>query len=228
MKFKAVIFDLFGTLVDNFTYQEHREMLANMADALSIPSEDFIRLWIEGFRERVTGKFATPQSNILYICEKVGVTPVEGQVERAIEIRRQFARESLTPRSDARDTILRLKEMGIKIGLISDCTYEVPTLWDQSAFFDLIDVPIFSCVAGIKKPDPRIYKLALDGLSVNPEECLYVGDGSSHKLTGARKIGMHPVLIQPPYEDETAYKVDPEDWKGTKIGALKEILELVK
>ncbi len=228
MRFKAVIFDLFGTLVDNFTYQEHRDVLSEMADALSIPSQDFIQLWIETFRERVTGAFATPESNILYICDKVGVSPEDGQIKRAIEIRREFTRDSLTPRSDARDTIHRLKEMGLKIGLVSDCTYEVPTLWDQSAFSDLIDVPVFSCSAGIKKPDPRIYKMALDGLSVNAEECLYIGDGSSHELTGAKRMGMHPVLIQVPYEDETAYKVDPEEWKGTRIGALREILELVK
>ena len=228
MKFKAVIFDLFGTLVDNFSYQEHRDMLSDMAFALSIPPEDFIRLWIETFNERVTGKFATPESNLIYICDKIGVSPEAGQIEWAIEIRREFTRSSLTPRSDARDTILKLKEMGLKIGLVSDCTYEVPTLWDKSAFLDLIDVPIFSCVAGIKKPDPRIYELALDGLGVTPKESLYIGDGSSHELSGARKVGMHPVLIQVPYEDETAYKVDPEEWKGSKIGALKEILEIVR
>jgi putative hydrolase of the HAD superfamily len=228
MKFKAVIFDLFGTLVDNFSYQQHRDMLSEMADALAIPSQDFIGLWIETFRERITGIFETPQSNILYICEKVGVNPKEGQIERAIGIRREFTKNALTPRSDARDTIMRLKEMELKIGLVTDCTYEVPTLWDKSAFVELIDFPVFSCVAGIKKPDPRIYKMALDGLGVNPGDCLYVGDGSSHELTGAQKVGMHPVLIQVPYEDETAYKVDPEEWKGPKIGALKEILELVK
>jgi putative hydrolase of the HAD superfamily len=228
MRFKAVIFDLFGTLVDNFSYQEHRDMLSEMADAVSIPSHEFIKLWIETFRERVTGVFATPESNILYICDKIGVSPEDGQIKRAISIRREFTRGSLTPRSDARDTILTLKEMGLKIGLVSDCTYEVPTLWDQSAFLDLIDFPVFSCSAGIKKPDSRIYKLALEGLGVDPKDCLYVGDGSSHELTGAKRIGMHPVLIQVPYEDETAYKVDPEEWKGTRIGSLSEILELLK
>jgi hypothetical protein len=38
---------------------------------------------------------------------------------------------------------------------------------------------------------------------------------------------MHPVLIQPPYEDETAYKVDFEEWKGPRIGALREILDMI-
>jgi putative hydrolase of the HAD superfamily len=227
MRFKAVIFDLFGTLVDNFSYQEHRDMLSEMAFVLSIPSEDFIHYWIQTFNERVTGKFKTPESNIIHICKEVGVDPEDGQIDRACDIRRNFARRSLTPRRDAETTIVELKSLGHKIALVSDCTYEVPVLWEETVFPKLIDIPVFSCLVGIKKPDPRIYKVALDGLGVNPQDCLYIGDGSSHELTGARKVGMHPVLIQVPYEDETAYKVDPEKWKGTKIGALSEILDLI-
>lgn len=227
MRLKAVIFDLFGTLVDNFSYQEHRDMLSQMAFALSIPSEDFIDLWIQSFNERVTGKFKTPESNILHICKEIGVDPEEGQVFRACEVRREFTKSSLTPRGDVESTILKLKSLGIKTALVSDCTYEVPVLWDETVFPGLIDVPVFSCVVGIKKPDPRIYKVASEGLGVNPNDCLYIGDGSSHELTGARKVGMHPVLIQVPYEDETAYKVDPEKWKGTKIGAIGETLDLI-
>ncbi len=222
-----MIFDLFGTLVDNFSYEEHRGMLSEMAISLSIPSENFIDLWIETFDERVKGKFRTPESNIIYICEKIGVNPEEEQIERACEIRRDFTRRSLTPRADAEPTILKLRSMGLKIALVSDCTYEVPVLWDETVFPKLIEVPVFSCVVGMKKPDPKIYKIALDGLGVDPDDCLYVGDGSSHELTGARRVGIHPVLIQPPYEDETAYKVDPEEWKGTRIGALGEILDLI-
>lgn len=228
MRFKAVIFDLFGTLVDNFSYQDHRDMLSEMALALSFPSEDFIKLWIETFNDRVKGKFKTPESNIIHICDELGVYPEEEQVKRACEIRREFTRSSLIPRNDAEPTILKLKSMGLKIALVSDCTNEVPVLWDETVFPKLIDFPVFSCVAGMKKPDPKIYKIALDGLGVNPDDCLYVGDGSSHELSGAKRVGMHPVLIQVPYENETAYKVDPEEWKGTKIEALKEILELIR
>lgn len=227
MRFKAVIFDLFGTLVDNFSYQEHRDMLSEMAISLSIPSENFIELWIKTFNERVKGKFRTPQSNIVYICKEMGVNPEKGQIERACEIRRDFTRRSLTPRADAEPTILKLRSVGLKIALVSDCTYEVSVLWDETVFPKLIEVSVFSCVVGMKKPDARIYKIALDGLGVNPDDCLYVGDGSSHELTGARRVGMHPVLIQVPYEDETAYKVDSEEWKGPRIEGLREILDMI-
>jgi putative hydrolase of the HAD superfamily len=228
MKFKAVIFDLFGTLVDNFTYQEHRAMLSEMAETLSVSSEDFINLWVGSFKDRVIGKFKTPESNILYICNRIDVNPQEEQIKIACKIRREFTWRALTPRHDCESTILKLKSMGLKTALVSDCSSEVPILWDDTQFTKLIDYPVFSCVIGMKKPDPKIYKIALDGLKMQPNDCLYVGDGSSHELKGAQKVGMHPVLIKPPYEDETAYKVDFEEWEGEKIGALKEILDLIR
>jgi putative hydrolase of the HAD superfamily len=228
MKYSAVIFDLFGTLVDNFSYQEHRDMLSEMAEAISVPSDDFIKLWIETFRERVTGVFNTPESNIIHICKEIDAYPNEENIKTACKIRREFTRKSLTPRADCESTILKLRSMDLKTALVSDCTSEVPVLWDETVFSKLIDYPVFSCVIGIKKPDPKIYKVALEGLGVEAKDCLYIGDGSSHELTGAQKVGMHPVLIKPPYEDETAYKVDFEEWDGEKIGALKEILELIQ
>jgi putative hydrolase of the HAD superfamily len=60
---------------------------------------------------------------------------------------------------------------------------------------------------------------------VKPQDCLYVGDGSSHELTGARKVGMHPVQIHVP--DEIIYFLDEDDWDGTPISSLSEVLDLV-
>ena len=45
----------------------------------------------------------------------------------------------------------------------------------------------------ISKPDPEIYRRAMQALNVTPQECLYVGDGGSHELTGARDLGMQAV-----------------------------------
>jgi len=94
----------------------------------------------------------------------------------------------------------------------------------------LIDVAIFSCVAGMKKPDPRIYRLATTQLAVEPENCLYIGDGSSKELTGAAEVGMHPVLIRDPDEDSSeVHRVDAEaeEWDGPVIASLSETLTLL-
>ena len=85
---------------------------------------------------------------------------------------------------------------------------------------------VFSCAVGVKKPDPRIYRIATDRLKVKPQECLYIGDGSSHELTGAFKAGMNPVKIRVP--DEIPYFLDEDDWQGTTISSLNEVLNLIE
>jgi len=98
-----------------------------------------------------------------------------------------------------------------------------------TAFPPLFDATVFSCLAGVRKPDPAIYLLATEQLAVRPEECLYIGDGSSHELTGAANVGMHPVLIRVPYEDEPGtYRIDPEQWDGPRISSLTEVLALLE
>ncbi|UCE75458.1 MAG: HAD family hydrolase [Methanomassiliicoccales archaeon] len=228
MKYKAVIFDLFGTLVDNFSFQDHQQMLSEMADVLKVSSDDFVRLWIETFNNRITGKFQTPESNIEYICRQLGVIPEAQYIKSAAKIRRDFTRSMLKPRNDACEVLSNLKSKGLKIGLITDCSSEVPIIWEDTPFASLIDEPVFSCLTGMKKPDPQIYQMACKRLGVDPQYCLYIGDGSNRELTGASKVGMHPVLIRVPYEDDNyAFRINPEEWDGNKVSALKDILDFL-
>ena len=110
-------------------------------------------------------------------------------------MRMEFTRRSLAPREDAAETVATLRARGYKVGLISDCSVEVPALWQETRLAPLVDAPVFSCVVGLRKPDPGIYAIVCERLGVPAGACLYVGDGSSHELTGARTAGMDPVLI---------------------------------
>ena len=47
MKYAAVIFDLFGTLVDNFSAREYESVLMQMASVLAVPYDDLARLWFD-------------------------------------------------------------------------------------------------------------------------------------------------------------------------------------
>jgi len=81
----------------------------------------------------------------------------------------------------------------------------------------------------MKKPDPRIYRLACDGLGVAPHRCLYVGDGFSHELTGAANVGMRAVLIAPSDEvraDAPGY--EGHTWPGSRIETLSEVMNLLR
>ena len=229
MKYEGVIFDLFGTLVPNMSLSEHRAVLTRMAHVLSAPPDDFAQLWFDTFNERSTGIFQSPDDNVEYICRTLGVSVNETQVKVATRLRFDYAVQSMMPRPDAIETLSHLKSGGCKTGLISDCSAEVPAMWKDSPFVELIDVAIFSCSVGVKKPDPRIYQLTTNQLGIKPQECLYIGDGSSQELTGASQVGMHAVLLRLPDEDGTdAHWIDREDWDGLTISSLTEVLDLVK
>ncbi len=78
------------------------------------------------------------------------------------------------------------------------------------------------------KPDPRFYALACVRLGVAASRCLYVGDGAGRELTGATKAGMRAVLICPPAEEAIIMKhADARDWRGPRIAAVSEALNLV-
>ena len=228
VKYKAVIFDLFGTLVDNFSLQEYESVLAEMAVILEAPVEEFKRQWLATFRERTTGILPTLRANIDLLCQQLEINPSETQIENALETRLTFTIRAMVPKPGSVEMITQLKSDGLKIALISDCSSEVPTVWQDTPLVPLFNVTVFSCKVGTKKPSPQIYNIATEQMGVQPEDCLYVGDGSSQELTGALAVGMHPVLIRDPNEVADAHTIDREEWQGEVISSLEEVLTLLK
>jgi histidinol phosphatase-like enzyme len=87
----------------------------------------------------------------------------------------------------------QLKDSGIKIGLISNCFSEEVKAIRESKLFPYFDAPCLSYELGMQKPDFGIFKHCLEMLAVEPDECLYVGDGGSEELETARELGMNPL-----------------------------------
>jgi putative hydrolase of the HAD superfamily len=104
----------------------------------------------------------------------------------------------------------------------------VPALWPDLPFARFIEVPVFSCEAGLKKPDPRIFRLAGKGLGIAPEECAYVGDGYSNELSGATAVGMRAIHLAPPDEEPFDYPTyEGATWEGERVASLSELIELL-
>lgn len=229
MSYQAVIFDLFGTLTYNYPRKQSTCMLTKMATVLSLPSQEFIPLWlVQTWPMRASGEFADLDSCIGYIGQILGMSVGTEEVKAATCIWHNFVRSLFKPRPQAIETLIALKMDGYKIGIISDCSAEVPLQWSETSFAQIVDASILSCEVGMKKPDPRIYQLACSRLNIFPQHCLYVGDGSSQELTGASRIGMHPILIRNPDEEKSdTIRPDVEEWYGPVIHTLTDVLPLV-
>jgi putative hydrolase of the HAD superfamily len=226
---KAVIFDLFGTLVDNWPADGRKVLLAGMAEELGVPFESLFHIWDEHRWQRDTGAFATVDEAVNAACIGLGSRVESERIGRASAAYSKFAVQCLAPREDAMDTTRRLRKLGYKLGLISDCGPPTPDLWAKTPLADCFDATTFSCVAGLKKPDPRIYMTTCAALDVKPADCLYVGDGGSRELTGAEAVGMRALMIRTPSEEIIApLRVDADSWEGTRIRSLSELLELLE
>jgi len=234
MKYKAVVFDLFGTLVRDRARPEYTDNLTRMAEALLAPADEFLKMWSDTSLERNTGAFPSIKAAIIYICNQLGVQPEDGNVALAAKLRRDYSRNVMTePRQDAVEVLSGLKEAGHKVGLISNCTPETPIIWPETPFDPLVDAAVFSCSAGLRKPDNQIYKLAIERLEVEARDCIYVANGQEGELQGSWEAEMYPVLIIADPDREPLYN-QPDDnerafveQKGTIIFSLDEVPGLV-
>lgn len=226
MIYSAVIFDLFGTLIDDFMASAGR-VHEEMAAALAISSEQFIEPWNRTLEMRITGAFPTVEANIEHALKAIGVAARPDQLREAVEVRMKYIRKALEPRPDAVETLVQVKHLGYRLGLISNCSMEIPMLWRETAFAELIDEPVFSSDVGLKKPDLRIYQLACERLGADPASCLYIADGEDHELSAAAEVGLHPVLISTSDRSRSRSHAEAREWQGTTISSLSESVALL-
>jgi putative hydrolase of the HAD superfamily len=227
MKVKAIIFDLFGTIVDGFIASSAGLSDSDFPAALGVPNDSFMQNWRKLIDKRTIGEFQTVEASIEHACNIIGACVTADQMAKAVHIRLQLTKRALTPRPDTITTLAKLKNDGFKIGLLSNCSIEIPLVWPETEFAGLFDVTVFSSRERVKKPAHEIYHLACERLRVKPEECVYIADGENFELKAAADVGMYPVLIRTPSR-ETRGEVHREarEWQGPAITTVPGILTL--
>ncbi|HEX6230752.1 MAG TPA: HAD-IA family hydrolase [Actinomycetota bacterium] len=225
---RAVVFDLFGTLVHEFPRSDWDAWLAVSAAAMEADPEAFRRAWEATAVERQTGRLGDIEENLRTVAARAGAWPTDGQLAEALEARAGLFRRWFVPRPGAGEILAELRARGMPTALVSMCAPDTPALWRASSLAEAVDVEVFSCEVGLRKPDAEIYLLACDRLGVEPSACLYVGDGSYRELTGASRVGMRAVLVRDPAESGAdVLRPDADDWRGERVGHLSEVLGLL-
>ena len=212
---RAVIFDLWDTLVD-FDPVAGRAFQDRVAERLGRDPDEFAALWLEGRAQRESGTLHDYLLNI---------GAPEELLDDLVTLRRDSTRSLLRPRCGAVETLEELRTLGRRVGLITVCSEDVPDVWSETPFAGLFDATVFSCSVGLRKPDPRIYRLACAELGVAPDEAMFVGDGANDELAGAERVGMRAVLIHRAGEDPPWDEV--RDWQGPRITAIPQVLSLL-
>lgn len=108
------------------------------------------------------------------------------------------------PVDGARDGLAAIVATGVAVGIVSNSDGTVAALLREREIAQVGPGPgvevrciIDSGEVGVEKPDPRIFRIALDALGVDADETWYVGDTPGIDVVGARRAGVHPIVIDP-------------------------------
>ncbi len=103
----------------------------------------------------------------------------------------------------AREVLAVLKARGYRLAVVSNWDATLPEILEVvglGRYFDHLSV---SALSGYAKPDPRLFREALEALGVSPEEAVHVGDAEAD-LLGAEAVGMRALLFDPLGENPKA------------------------
>ncbi len=96
-----------------------------------------------------------------------------------------------------RDALQEFSGLGLRMAVVSNSDGTAEAGIKALGLRDFFEVVIDSAVVGYEKPDPRIFRRALETIGVEPSRAIYVGDLYSVDVLGARTAGIHPVLLDP-------------------------------
>jgi putative hydrolase of the HAD superfamily len=192
---RAILFDLFHTLVNIPTPESMG--FQTIGQILGVPPREWERLFYqEDVCGRALGEVTDAVEAMRRVTHLIDDTVQHDRIFQAVESRRRRLEVALLQVDPAvLDAIDRVRAAGIRTALISDAGADDVECWEASPLRDRFDVTCFSFELKMRKPDPRIYRHALDALGVPPSDALFVGDGGSSEHRGARELGIGTVLV---------------------------------
>lgn len=202
MAFRAIGFDIDGTL-----YPSWRLNLA--LAGFAVRNYAFLKAF-GGVRRELRELFHTPgyraappagieefhRFQAALVARRMGID--EETARRGVE--RLFYRvipesfDRLRPFRGVRETLLRLKDAGLRLGALSDFPGERKL--ELLGLGGLFDVVMTSEETGYLKPEPEPIRLLAGGLGVEPRELLYVGNSAAYDVAGAKAAGAASACIR--------------------------------
>ncbi len=230
MRFRAVFFDVGETLVHPFpTFPElfaqvveregHSVLPDDVLEASRAVSERFSQASRDGARwttspERSRAFWISVYEMMLEALELPSGDGLRDTLYEAFTDRSNYALFD-----DVLPVLERLASKGYLLGLISNFEAGLDDLLIDLGVREMFAVRVISGVEGVEKPDPQIYRLALERAGVEASDAAYVGDNPEFDIDPPAALGMFPVLID--RRDRHAAHV------GARIADMAELPEVL-
>lgn len=192
---KAAVFDLDHTLFDRY---ETLKLVAprfreKYAVAEGITDEFIAQEIIWADKNYVHHGWQEIHAHLI----KKGIFEVAPEYDDYVEFLLSCFAKTAVPFDFSIPTLKKLRDMGIKTGLITNGRHEIQSSkLKLLGLEDSFDAIVISGDTGTKKPDPVIYKIAADRLGVELGDMMYIGDHPKLDVDGSRKAGCVPCWVK--------------------------------
>ncbi len=208
--FEAIFFDLGDTLLyfdgdwPDVFFQARQVLLQSLQQAgIDLKPEfveDFYQRMSAYYRERDTEFIEYTVKNVLVnILEERGYQAIPDSIlTQALADMHQITQAHWIPENDALTTLAKLQGCGYRLALISNASDDPNTqvLVDKLGARAYFEVIISSAAMGIRKPNPKIFRDALERMNLPAEKVAMVGDTLGADILGARNAGIFSIWIK--------------------------------
>jgi putative hydrolase of the HAD superfamily len=235
---RAVLFDLSGTLLDE-QYLHHG--LVHLAAALherwaidpTVTRTRFMVAFRAVSQECADTPFYLMRDMICRALERLiadsGHASTRNELLHLEQLFWTAAIPTATPTHGAIVTLTRLRDVGIRTGIVSYADSTVfEALLKQTGLAGSTDVEVCSETARSCKPHPAIFHQALRAVGVDPTEAMFVGDTVATDVVGGNRIGMRTALLSAgEYTLDEGPNDDPESHPDHHIDSLPDVVDIV-
>jgi putative hydrolase of the HAD superfamily len=188
----AVLFDLYDTLVHA---SPRRSFYHAVPVALGVSQERWLACYRALGHAAMLGDVPDMTTRVGLACRHAGQPRDPVTVAAVVRDRLPLLYGDIEPDYQALAVLDELRAAGVRLAIVSNAASHSERLLDSFGFRDRVSATAMSWSVGVLKPDPLIYRTALDALGVAPGEAAYVGDGGDSELRGARRLGLRTVLV---------------------------------
>jgi putative hydrolase of the HAD superfamily len=194
MNIKAIVFDLFHTLI---SLKSDGVARPSTSEQLGVSEKDWNTLLWEQSKRRLRGHVKDPFEIIKELTTLAGWNISDSKLRDVATIRQErFAEGMHAAQPHVLEALDQLRQTGLSLAICSNADWMERKGWEDCPLSQRFDATIFSCDVGHVKPEPEIFQLCLDELKVKAEETVFVGDGGSNELAGAKEMGMTTVMTK--------------------------------
>ncbi len=195
-RYRWVLFDLFDTLctVNEPLYYEGK---SRAAEVLGVESDVFLSAWSATSHDASIGRLKTPFDRAVQAMDALGIDD-RARAARVAQLDVEYIQKSVYYYDGAREALRALRERGFHLGLLSNATATTAFAISPLGLRHELDLLVFSYEAGLVKPDPAIYQLALRRADCPAAQCLFVGDGANGELDAAEEQGLGVLCMDHP------------------------------